>query len=99
MPSKEPNSTAAPTISRMLILSMAVRERPGLIWFRCWHGRCSGMRVEPVFGIKGRGDGRLMFERGEANIDYQTTSGYLSGTAPLVEEGRRRSYDDVGRAG
>ena len=46
-----------------------------------------GMNVEPVFGIKGRGDGRLMFERGEANIDYQTSSGYLSGSAPLVEEG------------
>ncbi len=46
-----------------------------------------GMTVEPVFGIKGRGDGRLMFERGEANIDYQTSSGYLSGSAPLVEDG------------
>ena len=47
-----------------------------------------GMNVEPVFGIKGRGDGRLMFERGEANIDYQTTSGYLKGSADLVESGK-----------
>ncbi len=46
-----------------------------------------GLNVEPVFGIKGRGDGRLMFERGEANIDYQTSSSYLSGVTPLVEEG------------
>jgi len=46
-----------------------------------------GLKVEPVFGIKGRGDGRLMFERGEANIDYQTSSSYLSGVAPLVEAG------------
>ncbi len=46
-----------------------------------------GMNVEPVFGIEGRGDGRLMFERGEANIDYQTTSGYLGGSAELVEAG------------
>ncbi|MEM1299445.1 MAG: tricarboxylate transporter [Pseudomonadota bacterium] len=46
-----------------------------------------GMNVEPVFGIKGRGDGRLMFERGEANIDYQTSSGYLKGSAALVEAG------------
>lgn len=46
-----------------------------------------GMNVEPVFGIKGRGDGRLMFERGEATIDYQTSSSYLSGSAPLVEAG------------
>ena len=46
-----------------------------------------GLNVEPVFGIKGRGDGRLMFERGEANIDYQTSSAYLSGVMPLVEAG------------
>ena len=46
-----------------------------------------GLNVEPVFGIKGRGDGRLMFERGEANIDYQTSSSFLSGVTPLVEAG------------
>lgn len=46
-----------------------------------------GMNVEPVFGIKGRGDGRLMFERGEANIDYQTSSGYLKGSAEMVANG------------
>ncbi len=49
--------------------------------------RMLGMKVEPVFGIKGRGDGRLMFERGEANIDYQTSSAYLSGSMPLVKAG------------
>ena len=47
-----------------------------------------GMTVEPVFGIKGRGDGRLMFERGEANIDYQTSSAYLKSVVPLVENGQ-----------
>ncbi len=47
-----------------------------------------GMSVEPVFGIKGRGDGRLMFERGEANIDYQTSASFLKSVAPLVEEGK-----------
>ena len=46
-----------------------------------------GMNVEPVFGLKGRGDGRLMFERGEANIDYQTSSGYLKGSKALVDAG------------
>lgn len=46
-----------------------------------------GMKVEPVFGIQGRGDGRLMFERGEANIDYQTSSSYLGGSKALVEAG------------
>lgn len=47
-----------------------------------------GLNVEPVFGIKGRGEGRLMFERGEANIDYQTSSAYLKSVVPLVEEGK-----------
>ncbi|WP_298299219.1 tricarboxylate transporter [uncultured Litoreibacter sp.] len=46
-----------------------------------------GLNVESVMGIKGRGDGRLMFERGEANIDYQTSSSYLKGVTPLVEAG------------
>lgn len=45
-----------------------------------------GMNVEPVFGIKGRGDGRLMFERGEATIDYQTSSSYIGASADLVEQ-------------
>lgn len=47
-----------------------------------------GMSVEPVFGIKGRGDGRLMFERGEANIDYQTSAAYLKSVVPLVKGGQ-----------
>ena len=47
-----------------------------------------GLKVDPVFGIKGRGDGRLMFERGEVNIDYQTSSAFLSKVTPLVEEGK-----------
>ena len=45
-----------------------------------------GLKVDPVFGVTGRGDGRLMFERGEANIDYQTTSAYLKSVVPLVEQ-------------
>ena len=47
-----------------------------------------GMKVDVVFGLKGRGDGRLMFERGEANVDYQTSSAFLSKVTPLVEEGK-----------
>lgn len=46
-----------------------------------------GLTVDPVFGIEGRGDGRLMFERGEANIDYQTSSAYLKSVVPMVEAG------------
>ena len=46
-----------------------------------------GLDVDPVFGVEGRGDGRLMFERGEANIDYQTSAAYLANVVPLVEQG------------
>ena len=46
-----------------------------------------GLQVDPVFGVEGRGDGRLMFERGEANIDYQTTAAYLANVVPLVDDG------------
>lgn len=62
-----------------------------------------GMKVEPVFGIKSRGNGRLMFERGEATIDYQTTAAYLQASMPLVEEGKAvpmmtwGSLDDDGK--
>ena len=46
-----------------------------------------GLDVDPVFGVEGRGDGRLMFERGEANIDYQTSAAYLANVVPLVDQG------------
>ncbi|WP_205602561.1 tricarboxylate transporter [Chelativorans alearense] len=46
-----------------------------------------GLDVDAVTGIEGRGNGRLMFERGEANIDYQTTPAYLKSVVPLVEQG------------
>ncbi|MGR3758215.1 MAG: tricarboxylate transporter [Tranquillimonas sp.] len=46
-----------------------------------------GMQVDPVFGIEGRGDGRLMFERGEANIDYQTSPAYIRSVVPMVDQG------------
>lgn len=43
--------------------------------------------VQPVFGFRGRGAGRLAFERGEVKIDYQTSSAYLKNSIPLVERG------------
>ncbi|MBM9595781.1 tricarboxylate transporter [Rhodobacteraceae bacterium MCCB 386] len=46
-----------------------------------------GLQVDPVFGVQGRGDGRLMFERGEANIDYQTSAAYIDNVQPLVDQG------------
>ena len=48
-----------------------------------------GFNVKAVFGFKGRGPGRLAFERGEVNIDYQTTSSYLKNVQPsLVRDGK-----------
>lgn len=47
--------------------------------------RLLGLKVKHVFGMTGRADGRLAFERGEATIDYQTTSGYLTNVVPMVE--------------
>jgi tripartite-type tricarboxylate transporter receptor subunit TctC len=44
--------------------------------------------VKPVFGMKGRGEGRLAFERGEAAIDYQTTPAYVRNVLPLVKSGK-----------
>ena len=55
---------------------------PALAW------KMLGLNVEHVMGIKGRGDGRKMFESGEATIDYQTSSSYLKSVVPMVEEGK-----------
>ncbi len=44
--------------------------------------------VQAIFGMKGRGAGRLAFERGEVNIDYQTSSAYLKKVVPLIDEGK-----------
>ena len=46
-----------------------------------------GLDVDPVFGLA-RGPGRLAFERGEALIDYQTSSAYLRNVVPLVNAGK-----------
>lgn len=49
--------------------------------------RLLGLDVQHVTGFPGRGEGRLAFERGEATIDYQTTSAYLRSSLPLVKKG------------
>jgi len=51
-----------------------------------------GLNVEPVFGIEGRGDGRLMFERGEANIDYHGRSRHSDALVLIRVIGRGRQY-------
>ena len=47
-----------------------------------------GMDVKGVLGYEGRGPARLAFERGESNIDQQTTPAYSSTVAPLVKAGK-----------
>lgn len=46
-----------------------------------------GMKVKPVFGMD-RSSGRLAFERGEVNVDYQTSAPYMKKVIPLIEEGK-----------
>ena len=46
-----------------------------------------GLNIKSIFGFRGRGAGRLAFERGEVKIDYQTSSAYLKNVVPLVESG------------
>jgi tripartite-type tricarboxylate transporter receptor subunit TctC len=46
-----------------------------------------GLKVKAIFGYKGRGDGRVAFEQGEVNIDYQTTTAFIKNGRPLVEQG------------
>ena len=44
--------------------------------------------IDATFGLEGREDALLAFQRGEVNLDYQTTATYLSQVKPLVEEGK-----------
>lgn len=46
-----------------------------------------GLTVRHVFGMRGRAEGRLAFERGDATIDYQTTSAFLAHVSPMIERG------------
>ncbi|MGB0662494.1 MAG: Bug family tripartite tricarboxylate transporter substrate binding protein [Pontibacterium sp.] len=45
-----------------------------------------GVNVRPVFGMD-RSAGRLAFERGEVNIDYQTSAPFIQKVMPLVNSG------------
>lgn len=47
-----------------------------------------GIMAEPIFGMRGRSDARLAFERGDLNIDYQSSFAYQQNVAPLVEKGQ-----------
>lgn len=43
--------------------------------------------VDATFGFEGRGPVNLALQRGEVDIDYQTTSSYGPAVEPLVEDG------------
>lgn len=43
--------------------------------------------IDATFGFEGRGPARLALERGEVNLDYQTTSAYKTQVEPMVEAG------------
>jgi tripartite-type tricarboxylate transporter receptor subunit TctC len=49
--------------------------------------RMLGLNVKHVFGIVGRAEALLGFQRGEFTLDTQTTSAYLRGSAELVKNG------------
>lgn len=46
-----------------------------------------GADVEAVFGFEGRGPVNLAVQRGEVDIDYQTTSAYGPAVEPMVRDG------------
>ena len=49
--------------------------------------RLLGLNVKHIFGIVGRAEALLGFERGEFSLDTQTTSAYIRRSAELVKNG------------
>jgi tripartite-type tricarboxylate transporter receptor subunit TctC len=47
-----------------------------------------GIIARPIFGMTGRSDARLAFERGDLNVDYQSSFAYEANVAPMVENGQ-----------
>ncbi len=50
--------------------------------------RMLGIDVQFVTGFPGRSEGLLAFEKGEVNVDFQTSAAYIRNAAPLVQSGR-----------
>ncbi|GAA2091903.1 MULTISPECIES: hypothetical protein [Brevibacterium] len=55
-----------------------------------------GTNFRGVFGMEGRGPTRLAVQRGEADLDFQTTSSYLSQVKPMVDAGDAVALFSVG---
>lgn len=83
--------------NELLIYGSNGAARIDLVALLAWE--MLGLQVDPIFGTRGRGDGRLMFERGEATIDWQATPAYLSNVVPLVEQGIATPFMTFGSLG
>ena len=46
-----------------------------------------GANVDAIFGFEGRGPVNLALQRGEVDLDYQTTSAYGASVEGLIEDG------------
>lgn len=55
-----------------------------------------GADIRGVFGMEGRGPTRLAVQRGEADLDFQTTSSYLKQVKPLVDVGEAVPLFSIG---
>ena len=55
-----------------------------------------GAPVKGVFGMEGRGPSRLAVQRGETDLDFQTTASYLSQVGPYEETGEALPLFSVG---
>lgn len=55
-----------------------------------------GAPVKGVFGMEGRGPTRLAVQRGETDLDFQTSASYLSQVAPYVETGEAIPLFSIG---
>ncbi|MCL7745501.1 hypothetical protein [Halalkalibacter alkaliphilus] len=56
-----------------------------------------GLDVDAIFGYESSGPARIAFEQGETNIDFQTTSSYLSNVLPLVDSGQAVPLYSIGQ--
>ncbi|MDJ0934817.1 MAG: tripartite tricarboxylate transporter substrate-binding protein [Kiloniellales bacterium] len=46
------------------------------------------IRPKAIFGMKGSGGRRLAFERGETNLDHQTSAAFIKKVKPLADAGK-----------
>ena len=67
--------------------------------------RLLGLDVQAIFGFPSRGEGLMSFERGESEIDYQTTTAYLRNSTHIIKKGEATplfsfgAFDEHGKFG